>query len=117
MPSAYTIFVYFAFLQLFLYTHPEQDPHPPVFDLIILRTASTNQTTTAAIIITLPISIARNSLSLSQFFYIIIPTSIHIALTIKATIHAMTHWSTTIVTAHLPPSSLLTAAIAATHGV
>ena len=37
--------------------------------------------------------------------------------TTKATIHAMTHCQITIPIAHLPPSSLFIAAIAATQGV
>ena len=40
-----------------------------------------------------------------------------IVCTIKAQIQAITHWKTTIFTAHGPPSSLLIEAIAATQGV
>ena len=46
-----------------------------------------------------------------------IPIAIATSLTTKAQIHAMPHWATTIPIAHLPPSSLLIDAIAATHGV
>lgn len=38
-------------------------------------------------------------------------------ITTNATAHAITHCPITTPTAHLPPSSLLTDAIAATHGV
>ena len=40
-----------------------------------------------------------------------------INLTINAQIQAIAHWPTTIIVAHLPPSSLLTAATAAIQGV
>lgn len=40
-----------------------------------------------------------------------------IILTTKAAIHAIKHCPTTMETAHLPPSSLLMDATAATHGV
>lgn len=46
-----------------------------------------------------------------------IPKNIAISFTIAAQIHAIAHCSNATPTAHFPPSSCLTAAIAAAHGV